>query len=243
TQTVSGTGPVGLNGQITLAAKSGGVLLGKQVVSIVNGAISGAATLDVTFNLPAGTPVFFTAEVSDPALLTAFTVRAPTDAPGHPIPFDVRADTSASDPFGGGYRNWWFADYTPADPSAPIDQTLLRFPVPPSDPHTIDPVFQRFLQMLPFQNDNRWQARDASAFVSDRFTTSAGMVVFGSFMGPTRAGARTISLSDGTEFGGARGIVKTSSAVNNAGSISLLVFGHGESTGTTSSDIDFLDFN
>src|SRR5262249_3607060 len=53
----------------------------------------------------------------------------------------------------------------------------------------------------------------------------------------------TISLSNGTEFGGAQGIVKTGSAVNNAGTISLLVFGHGESTGITSSDIDFLDFN
>src|SRR5262249_38783792 len=131
----------------------------------------------------------------------------------------------------------------PAAPPPRSDQPLLPLPATPTDAHTVDPVFQRFLGMLPFQNDGRWQARDANAFVSNRFTMSDGTDVFGSFMGATRAGARTISLSNGTEFGGAQGIMKTGSAVNNAGSISLLFFGHGESTGTTSSDIDFLDFN
>src|SRR5262249_353177 len=62
-------------------------------------------------------------------------------------------------------------------------------------------------------------------------------------MGATRLGARSLVFTDGTSFGGARGIVKTSGAVNRAGQISLLVFGTGTSNGTSSTDIDFLDFN
>src|SRR5499433_889812 len=185
TQTVSGTGPIGLNGSITLAAKSGGVLLGKQVVSIVNGVITGPATLDVTFNLPAGTPVFFTAEVSSPAILSAFTVSAPTDTAGNVLPSDTRVDTSTTDPFAGGYRNWWYGDYTPADDgTGPIDQTILRFPTPQGPTSTTqDPVLGRFVGALPneagtppVQTQNpppnplpplpRWAARSGNAFTA-----------------------------------------------------------------------------
>jgi hypothetical protein len=238
TQTVSGSGPATLNAQVTLAVKSGGTLIAEQVVSIVNGAISGTATLDVVLNLAAGTPVTFTAEATDPAVVSNFTIGAPTDAAGDVIPYDVRVDTSVADPFGGGYRNWWFADYTPAVPSAPIDQTLLRFPVGTTDAQHPDPVLQHFAGMLPFQGDNRWQARDAGAFVSNSFNG-----VSGAFMGSTRAGARIISLTDGTGFGGGQGIIKSGSASNAAVQISLLFFGTGTSNGTSGSDIDFLDFN
>jgi RHS repeat-associated protein len=231
TQTVSGTGPVGLNARVTLAAKSGGLLLAKQPVSIVNGVITGPSGLDAVFNLPAGTPVFFTVEATDPGVLTAFTISAPTTTGGDVLPFDVRVDTSATDPFGGGYRNWWFADYTPTDPTAPIDQTILRFPVNTGDPQHPDPVLQRFLGMLPFQAENRWDARSTNAFVS------------GALMGSTRLGARIADLPDGTTFGGGQGIVKTGSSQNTAGSISLLVFGVGTSNGTSGTDIDFFDFN
>ncbi len=94
-------------------------------------------------------------------------------------------DTEA---FGGGYRNWWFGDYTPTDPATPIDQTLLRLPTSENDQ-----VFRNFMGMLPFQADDRWQARDANAFVS------------GGLMGASRLGARTARvLPDGTSFGGGR---------------------------------------
>src|SRR5262249_10320504 len=133
TQIVSGGGTAGFNGRIALAAKSGGVLLAKQLINIVNGAIAGVERLDVVLDLPAGTPVFFTAEATNPGTLAAFTIGAPTTAGGDVLPFDVRLDTSSVDPFGGGYRNWWFADYTPTDPNAPIDQTLLRLPTSNTD--------------------------------------------------------------------------------------------------------------
>src|SRR5262249_54530730 len=84
---------------------------------------------------------------------------------------------------------------------------------------------------LPFQTEDRWRARDKNAFVS------------GGLMGATRLGARTLVFSDGTNFGGARGIVKTAGATNTADQISLLVFGVGTSNGTSATDIDFLDFN
>src|SRR5215813_7300334 len=266
TQTVSGTGPIGLNGSITLAAKSGGVLLGKQVVTISNGAITvnnvavPSVTFDVTFNLPAGTPVFFTAEVSSPAILSAFTVSAPTDTAGNVLPSDTRVDTSTTDPFAGGYRNWWYADYTPVDDgTGPIDQTILRFPVPQGPTSTTqDPVLGRFVGALPneagtpavqiltnnappLQPENppqilpRWAARSGSAFTA------------GGLMGSTRLGNRVpTAVSDGTGFDGATGVVKTGSSTNVAASATFsmgLSFGVGTSNGTAGSDIDFLDFN
>src|SRR5262249_36228246 len=116
--------------------------------------------------------------------------------------------------------------YTATDPNAAIDQTLLRFPT-----SSTDQVFRGFMGMLPFQVEDRWQARDANAFVS------------GALMGSTRLGARSLDFSDGASFGGAQGIVKTRSGTNTAEQISLLVFGTGTSKGTSSTDIDFLDFN
>jgi Salmonella virulence plasmid 65kDa B protein/Insecticide toxin TcdB middle/N-terminal region len=255
TQTVSGSGPAGLNGQITLAAKSGGVLLAKQVVSIMGGVISGPAALNVTLNLPAGAPVFFTAEATSPAILANFTVSAPTDAAGDVLPFDTRVDTSVNDPFAGGYRNWWFADYTPSDTggTAPIDQTLLRFPTTAQDP-----VLSQFFGMLPNEAGTpplqiltanppnappnppqvlpRWQARSDNAFVA------------GGLMGSTRLGDRVPNLTDGTglSFAGAAGITKTGSSTNTAvsGTFTMgLSFGVGTANGTNGSDIDFIDFN
>ena len=231
TQIVSGAGPAGFNGRITLAAKSGGVLLVKQPINIINGAIqviNGVIQdrLDVVFDLPAGTPVFFTAEATNPGTLGSFSIGAPTTAGGDALPFEIRLAASDAEAFGGGYRNWWFGDYTATDPAAPIDQTLLRMPT--SD---TDQVFRNFMGMLPFQTEDRWRARDTNAFVS------------GALMGATRLGARTLVFSDGTSFGGARGIVKTAGAINTAGQISLLVFGVGTSNGTSATDIDFLDFN
>jgi hypothetical protein len=92
-------------------------------------------------------------------------------------------------------------------------------------------VFRQFIGMLPFQTEERWRARDTNAFVS------------GAIMGSTRFGARILTFADATEFGGARGIIKTLSGRNVAGNISILVFGVGRSDGTSATDIDFLDFN
>ncbi len=226
-QIVSGAGPAGFNDRIALAAKSGGVLLAKQIVSVVNGAIVGPDRLDVVFNLPAGTAVFFTAEATNPGTLGFFSIGAPTTAAGDVLPFDVRLAASDTEPFGGGYRNWWFGDYSsPTDPTAPIDQTVLRLPTSQTDQ-----VFRNFMGMLPFQVEDRWQGRDANAFVSH------------ALMGSTRLGARNLNFSDGTSFGAAQGIVKTGSATNTAEQISLTVFGVGTSNGTSSTDIDFIDFN
>ena len=226
TQVVAGSAPPGFNGRITLAAKSGGTLLAKQVINIVNGQIVGPDRLSATLSLAANQVVCFTAEATNPGTLGAFTIGAPTTAGGEALPFDVRLPASETEAFGGGYRNWWFGDYTASDPALPIDQTQLRLPV--SD---TDPVIRHFMGMLPFPTEDRWRARDTNAFVS------------GGLMGATRLGTRSLIFADGTGFGGARGIVKTSGAVNTAGQISLTVFGVGTSNGTSSTDIDFLDFN
>jgi RHS repeat-associated protein len=226
TQVVAGSAPTGFNGRITLAAKSNGTLLAKQVINIVDGQILGPDRLSALLSLAADQVVFFTAEATNPGTLGAFTVGAPTTAGNEELPFDVRLAAAETEAFGGGYRNWWFGDYTASDPAAPVDQTQLRLPL--SD---TDQVIRRFMGMLPFPTEDRWRARDTNAFVS------------GGLMGATRLGVRSLVFADGTGFGGARGIVKTSGAANTAGQISLTVFGEGTSNGTSSTDIDFIDFN
>ena len=226
TQIVSGSAPAGFNGRIALAARSGGVLLAKQRIDIVNGAIVGPDRLNATLTLAAGQVVFFTAEATNPGTLGAFTVGPPTTSTSEQLPYDVRLDAPVTEAFGGGHRNWWFGDLNGTNANAPIDQTVLRFPVDENDQ-----VFRQFIGMLPFQTEDRWRARDTNAFVS------------GAIMGSTRLGARILEFSDGTGFGGARGIIKTLSGRNAAGNISILVFGVGRSDGTSATDIDFLDFN
>jgi RHS repeat-associated protein len=226
TQIVAGSAPAGFNGRITLAAKSGGTLLAKQRIDIVNGVIVGPDRLSAVLSLAAGQVVFFTAEATNPGTPGAFTIGAPTTAGGEELPFDVRLAASDTEAFGGGYRNWWFGDYNGTNATGPIDQSVLRLPLSETDQ-----VFRQFIGMLPFQTEDRWRARDTNAFVS------------GGLMGATRLGARTLEFSDGTGFGGARGIIKTLGARNTAGNISLLVFGVGRSDGTSFTDIDFLDFN
>jgi RHS repeat-associated protein len=226
TQIVAGSAPAGFNGRIALAARTGGVLLAKQIVNIVNGAIVGPDRLTATLTLAAGQVVFFTAEATNPGTLGAFTIGPPTTAAGEELPHDVRLEAPVTEAFGGGHRNWWFGDYSGTNANAPIDQTVLRFPVDENDQ-----VFRQFMGMLAFQTEERWRARDTKAFVS------------GALMGSTRLGARILEFSDGTGFGGARGIIKTLSGRNAAGNISILVFGVGESKGTSGTDIDFLDFN
>jgi RHS repeat-associated protein len=226
TQIVAGSAPAVFNGRITLAARSGGVLLAKQRIDIVNGAIVGPDRLNATLTLAAGQVVFFTAEATHPGTLGAFTVGPPTTAASEELPHDVRLAPPDTEAFGGGYRNWWFGDYSGTNANAPIDQSVLRLPVDVNDQ-----VFRQFIGMLPFQTEDRWRVRDTNTFVS------------GAIMGSTRLGARTLTFTDGTEFGGARGIVKTLSGRNTAGNISILVFGVGESKGTSATDIDFLDFN
>jgi RHS repeat-associated protein len=226
TQIVAGSAPTGFNGRITLAARSGGVLIAKQRIDIVNGAIVGPDRLNATLTLAAGQVVFFTAEATNPGTLGPFTVGAPTTGTGEQLPYDVRLDAPVTEAFGGGYRNWGFGDYNGNNANAPIDQSVLRFPVDENDQ-----VFRQFIGMLPFQTEDRWYARDTNAFVS------------GAIMGSTRFGARILVFSDGTGFGGARGVIKTMGGRNAAGNISILVFGVGRSDGTSATDIDFLDFN
>jgi RHS repeat-associated protein len=226
TQIVAGSAPAGFNGRITLAAKSGGSILAKQPIDIANGLIVGPDRLSAVLSLAAGQVVFFTAEATNPGTLGAFSVGAPTTAGGEVLPFDVRLAASDTEPFGGGYRNWWFGDYNGSDATGPIDQSVLRLPLSETDQ-----VFRQFIGMLPFPTEDRWRARDTNTFVS------------GGLMGATRLGARTLEFTDGTGFGGARGIIKTLGARNVARNISVLVFGLGRSDGTSFTDIDFLDFN
>jgi RHS repeat-associated protein len=225
TQVVTSPGP-GFTGRITLAARSGGVMLAKQTINIDNGVFKdGIDRLSADLTVTTDQVVFFTAEATNPATPVS-AIGAPTTGSGEQLPYDVRLEAPVTEPFGGGYRNWWFGDLNGTNADAPIDQSVLRFPVDENDQ-----VFRQFLGMLPFQTEERWRARDTNAFVS------------GAIMGSTRLGTRILEFSDGTGFGGARGVTKTLSGRNAAGNISILVFGEGESRGTGATDIDFLDFN
>src|SRR5262249_5273475 len=163
--------------------------------------------------------------------------------------FAAGVDPSGPAACGGGYRSWWFADYTPpADPSAPIDQTVLHFATSGTDP-----VLNQFMGMLPFQAENppRWQARAArvpttatNPIPPSQFTGSA--FVARAILGATRLRAPTIHPPARTPFGGARAVVKNLSSHNEAFKTSFPdddSFGPGTASGTSTTNIDFFDFN
>ncbi len=79
TQIVAGSAPAGFNGRITLAAKSGGALLAKQQIQIVNGAIFGPDRLSAILTLAAGQVVFFTAEATNSGTLGSLHHRRADD--------------------------------------------------------------------------------------------------------------------------------------------------------------------
>ena len=227
TQIVSGSGTAGFNSRITLAARSGGTLLAKQRIEIVNGAFKdGIDRLKVVLDLPAGTPVFFTADATNPGTLGAFTIGAPMTGSGEPpLPFEVRLAAPDTEPFGGGYRGWSFGEYDGRAGEQPIDQSLLRQPQ-----NNAEAERRAFSAMLPFPNEDRWRLASRDAFVA------------AAQMGATHIGSGIVGVT-GAGFGGARGVVRTGGSRQAAVNISVSVFGAGVTQGEAWSDIDFLDFN
>src|SRR5262249_13911468 len=70
--------------------------------------------------------------------------------------------------------------------------------------------------------------------------------IVGAIMGATRLGARTVDLPDGTTFGGAPAVVKNLSSHNEAFKGTFTdddSFGPGTASGTSTTNIDFFDFN
>jgi RHS repeat-associated protein len=230
TQIVSGSGAAGFNGRITLSAKSGGTLLAKQRIDIVKGAIVGTDRLSVVLDVPAQTPVFFTADATNPGTLGAFTIGPPTIGDSvPPLPFEVRLAAPDTEPFGGGYRGWGFGEYDGRDTDQPIDQNLLRQPQ-----NNAEAERRAFSELLPFPTEERWRQASRDAFVA------AGQ------MGATHVGSNIVGVT-GAGFGGARGVVRTGASRHTAVSASFAAafvnFGAGVTNGETWSDIDFLDFN
>ncbi len=223
------TVPSGYNADLTLTVKRRNQRLAKQLVQIRNGAIFGPASVDADIAVTVGDALFFTAAATTHDIANFATVSASYSFGGAdptPTPVDLHLAALPSEAFGGGYRRWYYGQYNGNNALAAVDESVLRQPTTQDDQ-----VFRSFIGMVPFQNEDRFRVQDPDAWIA------------ASRMSATRLGVKFLDFSDGGSFGGARGIVRFGGARNRAGSISVLAFGAGRSSGDNWSDIDFLDLN
>ena len=243
--------PAGFNGRITLAAKSGGALLAKQrqhrLMASSRDDFDGPVTLERHVRRAGGNAGVLqrrghqSRHARRPSPLARRQRQAVTRCRS------TCGSTPEIDPFGGGYRNWWFGDYTATDPAAPIDETLLRLPTSKTDD-----VFKRFVGMLPIQTGNPPVAiRESAAGSGPAPSPLAGALRqrfrvrrpdgFDPARRPHRRPTRRHDLRRRPghrqdrqlhEHRPVRYVLRHS-----------LSFGAAESDGTSGTDIDFFDFN
>jgi RHS repeat-associated protein len=227
---ISAAPPAGYTTQVTLAVKRAGVRLAKLPVLIRDGVIVGSGTLDADIPVKAGDVIYFTVDATDPDTLGYVTVGTPAVSYGGGSPeaaaYDLHLGPAANEAFGGGFRGWYYGEYNGSKSPAPIEESLLRIPTGEKDE-----VYKQFLGMLPFPADENWHVQDRDSWIGP----------YG--MSSTRKGIKYLDFTDGSDLGGAGGIIRMASGKNQAVSLSLLAFGAGVSEGANWSDVDFLDFN
>jgi RHS repeat-associated protein len=225
------TAAAGASGTVTFTVKRQGALLAKRTITIASGAGT-APDLDV--DVHQGDRLFFDFSALDPQLGAAVSgAEVRITEPGQQAvtaPSAVhRATTTGllAEP----YRGWTYAGYNgnrerAAQPIAEGDLTRTFDQTSQFDPRTA-----KAYPFMPFPEESSWRGADDGAFVKAATASSS------------RMGLDTIAVPTAAEFAGARAVDRLSRASQTAvgGGISFL--SGSISTGTTSSQLDYLDLN
>ncbi|HWN71507.1 MAG TPA: toxin TcdB middle/N-terminal domain-containing protein, partial [Haliangium sp.] len=237
----------GKNGTVTFTVKRPGTLLGKQVLTIASGQVSGnPLTIDVT----KGDALYFDYATVDPslaALLSQPEARV-TSAGSQPVEVAGAVHTEArAELFGPAYRGWSHAGYNGNRNLAtlPIDESRLVFPSSESQTKC-NPA-------------NLTRPEDIS---SDCSPESAKAYMFrpapaqGAFAGPnertwisstrmssSRVGAPSLSVPRPAQFAGARAVSRIARTSMTSLSGGLGPASGSYSKGKSYSELDYLDMN
>ncbi len=221
----------GTDGTLTFTVKRRGELVFKEPISITGGSVP-----DEPFSLPvsAGEQLFFDYSSPDPALTAAVTAQGVqvTDSGGS----TTAAPSALHGPSAPGlvsepYRGWAYVSYNGAGAraSAPVVESDLNQTF---DQNTrIDLRTQKAYPLLPSPADGAWLGSNSDIYLKSDTASSS------------RLSSPTLGVPTAGAFAGARAPDKVSHASQTAvgGGISFLS-GSADS-GSTTSDVDYLDMN
>jgi RHS repeat-associated protein len=221
----------GASGTVTFTVKKQGALVHKEQVTISGGSYS-----DPSFSLPvsAGDQLYFDYSVADPSLasqISGESVQVAYDGQDPVTVLSALHHATAPAVMSEAYRGWSYVAYNGdgARATQPVDESVLTASLTTSS--TYDPTTAKAYPMYPAPADGQWTGPNSSVYVR------AGSI------SSSRLGAPSLTVTSAADFAGASAPATVSDSQQTAvgGGVSLLS-GSADS-GSTSSDVDYLDMN
>ncbi|HEY0736351.1 MAG TPA: SpvB/TcaC N-terminal domain-containing protein, partial [Herpetosiphonaceae bacterium] len=233
TPQLTGDGDAATDGQVTFTVKRQGALLAKQTISITD---SQAEQITLPLNVQAGEQLYFTYSTTDPALAARLANKTVTIAYAGDPPLAVPSaffSATTTNLYGQSYRGWSYAGYNGNGDRAaqPIDESRLLLDIDQLQQDGYDPAKATAYAFNPSPKANRWAGPDDGAWVTGATSSSS------------RMGADTIEVPTPDLVAGARAVSRLSRTEQTAigGGVSFL--SGSISTGTSGSELDYLDLN
>ena len=224
--------PNNYDADLTLAIKHPRMRFGKELVEIRGGAIVGPSSLTIDIPVNTGDTLYLTADSSTHDITDYVTVEgeyaylADTPSVSSPAPVDIHLSIAPNEAFGGGFRRWYFGQYSGNATTASIDESLLRLPQVENDN-----ISEYFVGMIPFLGEGHWRAQDKDCWIGHEK------------MSATRLMVKRLDFPDGADLGSANGVVRMGGGKSRSVAVSAGIFGQGFTRSFNWSDVDFFDFN
>ncbi|HEX6287738.1 MAG TPA: SpvB/TcaC N-terminal domain-containing protein [Herpetosiphonaceae bacterium] len=233
TPQLTADGDAATDGQVMFTVKRQGALLAKRAITIADGQ---AEPVTLPVDVQQDEQLFFTYSTSDPALAAKLTnptvVVAYSDGTPTPVPSALYSATT-TDLFAQPYRGWSYVGYNGNRDRAtqPIDESRLVLDLEQLQRDGYDPSTATAYAFNPSPATNRWVGPDDGGWVTDSTISSA------------RMGADAITVPTPELVAGARAVSRLSRTKQTAigGGVSFL--DGSISTGTSGSELDYLDLN
>jgi RHS repeat-associated protein len=221
----------GANGTVTFTVKRQGALVSKEPVTITNGEIP-----DPSFDLPvtAGDQLYFDYSAADPALASQITSESvQVSYPGQDPVTVPSALHSATAPgvLPEAYRGWAYVGYNGDGDRAtqPIVESDLTQTF--SSTSQYDPRTALAYLFTPSPQDGEWLGPNSDTWVQ------AGS------MSSSRLGAPNLNAAAGSVPAGATAPARVSETSQTAAGGGVSLLSGSTDSGTTTSDVDYLDMN
>ncbi|HEX4704038.1 MAG TPA: toxin TcdB middle/N-terminal domain-containing protein, partial [Pseudonocardiaceae bacterium] len=219
------------DGTVVFTVKRAGALVAKHPI-----VISGGNVPDATFSLPVnqGDQLFLDFSSADPALTNAITGRSVQVTYAGQSPIEVPTALHSAAPatvVSEAYRGWSYVAYNGTGNRAtqPVNEADLRQAFDQNTQY--DPRTANVYPLMPSPADSEWLGPNPDVFVKSGEVSSS------------RLGAASVTVPSAADFAGARAPEKVSHASQTAvgGGVSLL--SGSVDTGSTTSDVDYIDMN
>ncbi|HEY0603173.1 MAG TPA: SpvB/TcaC N-terminal domain-containing protein, partial [Herpetosiphonaceae bacterium] len=233
TPQLTGDGDAATDGQVTFTVKRQGALLAKQTITITDGQ---AEQITLPLAVQADEQLYFTYSTTDPALAVRLANKTVTVAYAGDPPLAVPSvffSATTTDLYGQSYRGWSYAGYNGNGDHAtqPIDESRLVLDIDQLEQDGYDPAEATAYAFNPSPKANRWAGPDDGAWLTGATSSSS------------RIGADTITVPTPDLVAGARAVSRLSRTRQTAIGGGASYLSGSRSTGTSGSELDYLDLN